>query len=68
MRDIGRGKSSSETQGFKGDGKGRERLGAGKKRNIFLPAHSLSLPFPSPLKPWVSKDDFPRPISLILKA
>ena len=23
--------SSSETQGFKGDGKGRERLGAGKK-------------------------------------
>ena len=23
--------TSSETQGFKGDGKGRERLGAGKK-------------------------------------
>ena len=31
------------------EGKGRERLG-------FFPAPSLSLPLPSPLKPWVSED------------
>ena len=28
---IGGVRASSETQGFKGDGKGREKLGAGKK-------------------------------------